>query len=185
LKTLTQIETMKTTEEHEMSDLDFDQVASPIGAIALVSRRGALCALDFADRHERMHDRLEARFGSVRLREVDDAGGHSSRLRAYLAGELDAFRGLRVETGGTDFQRQVWSALRRVRCGETRSYAEIANAIGRPGAARAVGSANARNPIALVIPCHRVVASDRGLGGYAGGLDRKRWLLAHEGAALC
>ena len=167
-----------------MTELEFDQVDSAIGSLTLVSRRGALCALDFADRDERMRSRLEARFGSLRLCEADDAGGHSSRLRSYLAGELDALSGICVETGGTDFQQQVWSALRQVGCGETRSYAEIANAIGRPGAARAVGSANARNPIAVVIPCHRIVASDRGLGGYAGGIDRKRWLLEHEGAAL-
>jgi methylated-DNA-[protein]-cysteine S-methyltransferase len=170
--------------EYDMTELDFDQVESPIGAIALVSRQGALCALDFADHRDRMRRRLEVRFGPVRLQETDDAGGHSSRLRAYLGGELDALRNLRVETDGTAFQRKVWSALQQVGCGETRSYADIAKAIDNPGAARAVGSANARNPIALVIPCHRIVAADRGLGGYAGGLDRKRWLLEHEGAAL-
>ena len=166
-----------------MTELQIDHVESPIGAIALVSRDGLLCALDFTDRDAVMRSRLAARFGAVRLRETDDAGGHSSRLRAYLGGELDALGEVRVETGGTDFQRQVWAALRRVDCGETRSYADVAKAIDRPRAARAVGSANACNPIALVIPCHRIVAADQGVGGYAGGLDRKRWLLRHEGVA--
>ncbi len=167
-----------------MTELQIDQVESPMGTIALVSRDGALCALDFTERDTLMRSRLAARFGAVRLRETDDAGGHSGRLRAYLDGELDALDEICVETGGTDFQRQVWAALRRVDCGETRSYADLAKTIDRPRAARAVGSANACNPIALVIPCHRIVAADQGVGGYAGGLDRKRWLLHHEGVSL-
>lgn len=166
------------------TELRIDHVESPIGTIALVTREdGALCSLDFTDREDVMRTRLEGRFGKVTLRDADDAGGHSSRLRAYLAGDLRALDDTAVEAGGSDFQQRVWAALRRVPVGATRSYAEIARQIGSPGAARAVGTANGSNPVALVIPCHRVIGADRSLGGYAGGTERKRWLLAHEGAA--
>ena len=104
-----------------------------------------------------------------------------AQLNAYLAGRLKVFD-LPLETGGTPFQREVWSALCRVPYGKTASYAEIARAIGRPKAARAVGMANHANPIAIIIPCHRIIASGGGLGGYGGGLALKRRLLALEGA---
>ena len=87
-----------------------------------------------------------------------------------------------VDTGGTAFQRDVWSALRQIPCGETTSYGAMAKSMGRPGAARAVGITNGRNPVALVLPCHRVIGADGSLTGYAGGIERKRWLLRHEGA---
>ena len=103
-----------------------------------------------------------------------------AQLKAYLAGRLKVFD-LPLETGGTPFQREVWEALRRVPYGKTASYAEIARAIGRPKAARAVGMANHANPIAIIIPCHRIIASGGGLGGYGGGLALKRRLLALEG----
>jgi methylated-DNA-[protein]-cysteine S-methyltransferase len=166
-----------------MTDLRIDHVESPIGTIALVATEdGKLCALDFTDRAEIMERRLEARFGEVALREAHDPGGHASRLHAYLEGELDALDTADVDAGGTPFQQRVWQALRNVPVGATRSYAEIAQEIGQPGAARAVGTANGRNPIALAIPCHRIITQSNTLGGYAGGLERKRWLLAHEGA---
>ena len=168
-----------------MTDLRIDRVESPIGDLTFVTRDGILCALDFADREAGMRERLRRRFGpDARPRPVPDPGRHGVRLRDYLAGDLDALADVPVDTGGTPFQERVWRALREVPGGTTRSYAEIAAAIGRPGAARAVGTANGRNPVALVIPCHRIVSADRGLGGYAGGLDRKRWLLRHEGVDL-
>ena len=113
----------------------------------------------------------------------DDAAfaGAAEQLGAYFAGELDAFD-LPLAPAGTPFQRRVWDALLTIPYGETATYAELAAAIGRPGAARAVGHANGRNPISIVIPCHRVVGSDGTLTGYAGGLDRKRALLDLEGA---
>jgi methylated-DNA-[protein]-cysteine S-methyltransferase len=85
---------------------------------------------------------------------------------------------------GTDFQRAVWAALSAIPFGETRSYVDIARAVGRPTASRAVGAANGQNPIAIIVPCHRVIGASGALTGYAGGLERKRWLLAHEGALL-
>jgi methylated-DNA-[protein]-cysteine S-methyltransferase len=106
----------------------------------------------------------------------------AEQLRSYFAGELTGFD-LPLAPSGTDFQQRVWAALREIPYGRTVSYAELAVAVGRPGAARAVGAANGRNPIAIVIPCHRVIGSAGALTGYGGGLDRKRLLLDLEAAA--
>lgn len=106
----------------------------------------------------------------------------AAALEAYFAGVHAPFDGLPLAPTGTDFQQRVWSALREIPHGCTESYGEIARRIGSPGAARAVGSANHENPLAIVVPCHRVVGANGHLTGYAGGLDRKRWLLAHEGS---
>jgi methylated-DNA-[protein]-cysteine S-methyltransferase len=102
------------------------------------------------------------------------------RLKAYFAGELDALDAIPVAPVGTEFQRKVWSALRSIPVGRTLSYLQLAQAIDRPSAMRAVGAANGQNPIAIVVPCHRVVASTGKLHGYGGGLWRKAWLLRHE-----
>ena len=104
------------------------------------------------------------------------------QLRAYFAGTRQDFD-LPLAAEGTQFQRQVWSSLGRIPFGETRSYAEVAREVGRPGGAIAVGQANARNPLLLVVPCHRVLASGNKLGGYGPGLTAKQWLLRHEGVA--
>jgi methylated-DNA-[protein]-cysteine S-methyltransferase len=164
-----------------MTELQLDSVESPIGKIELVTREdGALCALDFEDRGDILRSRLATRFGEVALRPASDPCGHTSRLRAYLGGDLNAFDDAHVEPGGTPFQQQVWRQLRRVPAGTTQSYKQLAAAINKPSAARAVGTANGRNPIALAIPCHRIIAANQTLGGYAGGLARKTWLLNHE-----
>ena len=115
----------------------------------------------------------------------DDAGlaREVAELRAYFAGELREFE-MTVEPEGTPFRRRVWDALARIPYGETWSYGELARAAGLgPGASRAVGSANGANPVAIVLPCHRVIGADGRLVGYGGGLDRKAWLLAHERGA--
>ena len=104
------------------------------------------------------------------------------QVQAYLAGERRDFT-LRVAARGTPFQERVWTALRGIPRGETISYGELAARVGRPGAARAVGAANARNPVCLIVPCHRVIAADGGLHGYAFGAGKKRWLLELEGIA--
>jgi methylated-DNA-[protein]-cysteine S-methyltransferase len=101
-------------------------------------------------------------------------------LAAYMDGELAALDSLAVSTGGTTFQKQVWRALREIPTGTTTSYGELAKRIGRPSAVRAVGLANGANPIGIVVPCHRVIGANGSLTGYAGGLQRKRWLIAHE-----
>ena len=102
-------------------------------------------------------------------------------LAAYFAGAKDPWDDLTLLPRGTDFQLRVWSALRRIPFGSTLSYLGLARAVGSPRAARAVGQANHHNPLGVIVPCHRVVAADGSLGGYGGGLDRKRWLLQHEG----
>ncbi|HET8842556.1 MAG TPA: methylated-DNA--[protein]-cysteine S-methyltransferase, partial [Ktedonobacteraceae bacterium] len=105
-------------------------------------------------------------------------------LRAYLAGDPRSLDAIPVDTGGTAFQQQVWSALRSIPLGTTTTYGELAASLGKPKAYRAVGATNALNPIAIVLPCHRVVGADASLTGYAGGLHRKDWLLRHERAML-
>ncbi len=162
----------------------YDEIASPIGRILLVVHGEALCALDFEDTRERMERLLRARFGRFSLKRERDPFGFSTRVRAYLAGDVNALDEIPVDTGGTDFQREVWAALRCVASGTTISYAQLAEKVGRPKAWRAVGSANGRNPVALVLPCHRIIGGNGSLAGYAGGLERKRWLLAHERAEV-
>jgi len=171
------------TQENEMTDLHLDRIPTAVGTITIAVHGGTLCALDFVDA-EGMRERLAQRFDAPHFVDADDPAGHASRLREYFAGRLDALDDIPVDPAGTPFQRQVWKALREIPCGETRSYRDIAVAIDNDGAVRAVGSANRRNPIGIVIPCHRVVNADNRLGGYAGGLVNKRWLLQHEGALL-
>jgi methylated-DNA-[protein]-cysteine S-methyltransferase len=166
-----------------MTELRIDHIESPIGILAIAVHGDTLCALDFAD-EDAMRARLVERFGAPRFVAAEDPAGHATRLRDYFDGRLDALDPIAVDPGGTPFQRRVWKALRDVPCGQTRSYGDVARAIGSERAVRAVGAANGRNPIGIVIPCHRVVSSDDRLGGYAGGLARKRWLLEHEGALL-
>jgi methylated-DNA-[protein]-cysteine S-methyltransferase len=103
-------------------------------------------------------------------------------LDTYFRGVPTDFARLPLDPRGTPFQLRVWQELRRIPWGQTISYGELARRLGKPGASRAVGQANAVNPIPLIVPCHRVIAADGGLGGYSSGLDRKRWLLRHEGA---
>lgn len=157
-----------------------DEIPSPIGRIALAARAGRLCALEFG--RARLLRELAARFPGVPRRRTRNPFGVSAKLRAYLAGDLKALDRIPVETGGTPFQQRVWRALRRIPAGRTRSYGALARALGVGAAARAVGAANGRNPISVVVPCHRLIGADAALTGYGGGLWRKRWLLRHEGA---
>jgi methylated-DNA-[protein]-cysteine S-methyltransferase len=164
--------------------LDRFRLKSPIGELVGYVREGALCALDFGDREESNRALLERRFGAIDVREGTEARETRRRLEAYLAGDLEVLDAIAVDPGGTEFQAKVWAALRRIPPGRTLSYTELAVAVGSPSAVRAVGTANGQNPVPVVIPCHRVVRSDGTLGGYGGGLDRKRWLLDHEKARL-
>jgi methylated-DNA-[protein]-cysteine S-methyltransferase len=164
-----------TTQTITIQDID-----SPIGTIVLAATAAGACAIDFADRRATVMDRLERRFGGLKLSRLPRRDDAAERLRAFFAGDLRTLDSIAVDPGGTPFQREVWSALRRVRPGRTISYGALATRIGRPAAVRAVGAANARNPVAIVIPCHRVIGADGSLTGYASGLDRKQWLLDHE-----
>ncbi len=158
-----------------------DEIPSALGTIVIAARQGRLCAVDFDDCGERMMASLRARYDSVALMPAADPFGFSRAIRAYLSGDLRAIDDIAVETGGTPFQRQVWAALRRIPPGQPTTYGKLARAIGRPAAARAVGAANGRNPLSIVIPCHRLIGRSASLTGYGGGLARKQWLLAHEG----
>lgn len=162
-------------------ELLVDTVDSEIGSIFVVSDGQALCALDYADYQDRMNTLLTTRYGSFHCKRVTDPQGISYQLRAYLEGHYAALDSIEVNPGGTTFQRQVWSALRTIAPGATITYGELAQQLGKPTAYRAVGMANSLNPVAIVIPCHRVIGANSALTGYAGGLIRKQWLLQHEG----
>jgi methylated-DNA-[protein]-cysteine S-methyltransferase len=146
---------------------------SPVGTITLVAEGGALTGLYMTDhRHwpgiEAEAARDDAAFAPVR-----------AQLEEYFAGERTVFD-LELDLAGTPFQRRVWRALQDIPYGETISYGELARRIGNPSAVRAVGLANGRNPVSIVVPCHRVIGSDGSLTGYGGGLPRKRYLLELE-----
>jgi len=151
----------------ETQDLRFT-VDTPLGPLALVMKGGKVSRAGF-------------RRGPGAPPPHDPAvRALAARVRAYFEGDAGALDGLAVDAGGTPFQRAVWRELRRIPPGEVRSYGELARALGRPGAARAVGGACARNPVALLVPCHRAVGTGGALTGYAFGTGRKRWLLDHE-----
>lgn len=152
---------------------------TPIGRIQLVVRDEKLVLLDFADNEARIHKLLEKRFPSYIL-EPAALPEFSSAVEAYFAGELSLIHTLPVDSGGTAFQRSVWNALKEIPAGVTWSYLELARHIGNVGAVRAVGMTNGLNPISLACPCHRVIGANGSLTGYAGGLERKKWLLEHE-----
>jgi methylated-DNA-[protein]-cysteine S-methyltransferase len=162
--------------------LSYDEFDSPIGGILFVSKGDATCALDFAAYEKRMHTLLERRFGTVDLRRGEDPQNLKRQLRNYFDGDLHAFDQTQVCTQGTAFQESVWKALRGIPVGETWTYGQLAVHIRRPKASRAVGHANSLNPVAIIVPCHRVIGASSALTGYAGGMERKEWLLRHEGA---
>ena len=161
---------------------------TPVGPMALVhDAAGTLWAAEFRADPRRVETSL-TRFGIGPLAEGESPlPPHlEGAFARYFAGELRALNGLATGTVGSAFERAVWAELRRIPPGQTRSYGDIARALGGAAAgagpnARAVGTANGRNPLAIVVPCHRVIGADGSLTGYAGGLDRKAWLLAHEG----
>lgn len=158
-----------------------DALDSPVGRLTLCDRAERLCMLHFGDDGASIDETLERWYpGEPRARRP--LPGRRDMLARYFAGELDAIDSVVVELNGTEFQKRVWLALRRIPAGSTLSYAELARRIGERPAVRAVGAANGANPVAVVVPCHRVIGSDGTLTGYGGGLDRKRWLLDHEHA---
>jgi methylated-DNA-[protein]-cysteine S-methyltransferase len=157
---------------------------TPIGPLTLAVREGCVCTLHFEDRRRPLSAGFARKDPSVTIRETADPGGFARTLRSYFKGEIDALDDIPVEMEGTPFQQQVWRALRTVRAGHTASYSDIARRIGMPAAVRAVGAANGANPVAVIVPCHRIIGSSGSLTGYGGGLQRKRWLLEHEGVLL-
>lgn len=165
--------------------LTVERLPMPMGELLVVTdAHGRLRLVDWADGEARVTLLLarQRELVGAALVPAERPTRPGRALAAYLAGDLDAPRDLQVEPGGTPFQRLVWSALRAIPCGRTISYGELARRIGQPAAVRAVGLANGANPVSIVVPCHRVIGADGSLTGYGGGLMRKRWLLAHEGA---
>lgn len=160
-----------------------DRLDSPLGQLWLVTdAAGAVRALDFHDHEARMR-RLLRRQGPAVLRPGAVPAAVRGALEAYFAGAPDALSAMPVTAGGTPFQTAVWTALRDIPPGRTETYGQLAARIGRPTAVRAVGLANGANPVGIIVPCHRVIGARGALTGYAGGLDRKQWLLRHEQAA--
>ena len=154
---------------------------SPVSTCLLVTDpEGNLRALDFVDHEPRMHRLLRLHYGDYTLEDGKAPDAIKQSLTAYFEGEVEALDEISVATGGTQFQRDVWKALRAIPSGTTTTYGELAEKLGRGGASRAVGAANGANPIAIVVPCHRVIGANGTLTGYASGLPRKRWLLDHE-----
>ena len=165
--------------------LQIDRLPTPIGELLIVAdAAGTLRGIDWTDHEARLQALLERAYGKdgYRLEPRRDPGGLTRALGAYFAGDLAAIDALPVEAPGTAFQRSVWQELRNIAVGATISYAALACRIGKPNAVRAAGLANGRNPVSIVVPCHRVIGADGSLTGYGGGLSRKQWLLQHEGA---
>jgi O-6-methylguanine DNA methyltransferase len=161
--------------------LSLEQWPAPLATLLLVTdKEGMLRALEFADHEPRMHRFLHMHYGVHVLRDGQAPPAIKRCLSAYFGGDLNALGDIPVATGGTQFQRTVWKALRTIPAGTTMSYGQLAVKIGRDRASRAVGAANGANPIAIVVPCHRVIGADGTLTGYGGGLPHKRWLLDHE-----
>lgn len=165
-------------------ELSLDEIETEIGTLLLVTNQEARCALYFGDEESQLMKRLKRRYRQFQLRRVNNPQGCTDLLKAYFAGDHWALDRIPVSVDGTPFQQQVWSALRTIPIGNTTAYGELAAKVGRPTAARAVGMANAVNPVAIVVPCHRVIGANSKLVGCGGGLDRKQWLLRHEGVNL-
>jgi methylated-DNA-[protein]-cysteine S-methyltransferase len=165
-------------------NLFIDRMMSPIGTILMVWDGLTLRALDFSDYESRMEHLLQLHYGSYQLMHAPAPAEIRNPIEAYFEGVLTAIDCVRVQTHGTLFQQQVWTALREIPTGKTMTYSKLAIQIGKPKACRAVGLANALNPVGIVVPCHRVIGANGALTGYAGGIERKRWLLAHERAGV-
>lgn len=161
-----------------------DSIPTPVGNMRIVvDDQEQLRALDWDDYEARLHRLLARHYGPNTVTLVKASAARSVRdpIEAYLAGDLHAIARVRVQTGGTLFQRSVWSELRKIPVGRTLTYSQLAQRIGHPRAVRAVGLANGANPVGVVVPCHRVIGADGSLTGFGGGLHRKEWLLTHEG----
>ena len=160
-----------------------DRILTPLGqAYVLTDKQGRVRALDWEDCEDRLHRLLRRQYGEA----IDIAEGMrlskaSLLIGKYFDGDLNAIDKIAVEPNGTPFQKRVWAALRKIPAGSAINYATLAKRIRHPQSVRAVGTANAANPICLVVPCHRLIGADGSLTGYSGGLHRKKYLLEHEG----
>lgn len=151
-------------------------IDTPLGPMFAQAGDKGLVKLEFVDEAQPDEPRAPARGP-----EPEHLAQTAEQLAEYFAGARRQFT-VPLDLRGTAFQRRVWRSLMTIPFGQTRSYCDLAHALGDANAARAVGQANGRNPVAVIVPCHRVIAADGTLGGYGGGIERKRWLLGHEGA---
>jgi len=158
--------------------IGFCTFSCPLGTVLIAATAKGICSVKLGDHASRLQKLLAEEFSQAEIREVE-LRDLKEKILAFINGEVGLAK-LPLDVRGTVFQRRVWEELRRIPRGETRTYREIARAIGAPEAVRAVGSACGANPVALVVPCHRAVRTDGGLGGYAWGLARKKKLLALE-----
>lgn len=160
--------------------LTHSRLSTPIGDLLLVDDDGVPVIAEFEGCEDRVAGHLRRRHGGARPTAGPVPSAVATAFEAYFGGEPAALHALPAAPRGTAFQSEVWKALRRIPSGETRTYGQLAATIGRADAPRAVGHANGQNPLAVLVPCHRLVGADGTLTGYAGGLDRKAWLLNHE-----
>jgi methylated-DNA-[protein]-cysteine S-methyltransferase len=164
---------------------NLDRLETPIGVALLVTDgNGILRALDWDDYEPRMRELLRLQYGDVVLRDARSPRDIRAALSGYFEGDLANLNTIKWRVAGTPFQRKAWTALPAIPPGTTMSYGALAAQLGMPRAVRAVGHANGSNPISVVVPCHRLIGANGSLVKYGGGLERKRWLLAHEGVAL-
>jgi methylated-DNA-[protein]-cysteine S-methyltransferase len=171
--------------EKQPETFSLGRLETPIGIALLVTDAdGTLRALDWEDYERRMKELLRLQYGAVVLQEMRSPRDIGAALSGYFKGDLDRLNTIKWRVAGTPFQRQVWTALPKIPPGRTMSYGALAAQLDMPKAVRAVGHANGSNPISVVVPCHRLIGSNGSLTGYGGGIERKRWLLAHEGVVL-
>jgi methylated-DNA-[protein]-cysteine S-methyltransferase len=165
--------------------LTLERLPTPIGTALLVTdEAGNLRAFNWTDYEDRMLAWIARHYRKAQVREGRSPAAVRGAFEAYFAGEARALETVPWVAAGTAFQLKVWETLCSIPAGETLSYAGLAERIGRPSAVRAVGLANGANPVAVVVPCHRVIGANGSLTGYGGGLPRKKWLLALEGATF-
>ncbi len=157
-------------------------ISTPVGDLTLLLDSKTILICEFADHDERVTRQIARFYTGDIITEGDCPPKVSETLHAYFGGDIDALDTLETDPLGTPFERSVWKALRKIPAGATDSYGALAKRL--KSSPRAVGRANGRNPVGLVHPCHRIIGADGSLTGYAGGLDRKEWLLKHEGAIL-
>ena len=164
---------------------NLDRLQTPIGTALLVTDAdGLLRALDWEDYASRMKQLLRLHYGTVDLKDARSPRELRAALTGYFKGELDRLVAIEWRVAGTPFQQKVWNALPKIAAGTTLSYGALAAKLGMPRAIRALGHANGSNPISVVLPCHRLIGAGGSLVKYGGGLERKRWLLKHEGVAI-
>jgi methylated-DNA-[protein]-cysteine S-methyltransferase len=175
----------KSANKTTFKTFGLDRLETPIGMALLVTDAdGVLRALDWEDYAPRMKELLRLHYGAVNLHEASAPEPMRAALKSYFGGDLASLATIPWRVAGTPFQQKVWSALPRIPAGTTLSYGALAARLDSPNAMRAVGHANGSNPISVVVPCHRLIGANRSLVKYGGGLERKRWLLRHEGVEV-